>query len=166
MKKSIGVFLGTLATATLLAGCNNNGNNVVTPTPGPGCANPPYQMEILYPKPGATRVSPSSAVIYVSTTTPLPSGNQYDFQLSQSNGNVQFTTGPGGQPLSGPGSGFYGVSAAQIPSPHNNPTYANPVYYATNFVPIGPLQSAALMWNDAGTGCTPNVTVSTFATGS
>jgi hypothetical protein len=169
MKRSIGVFLGSLASAALLAGCGNNNNNNVAPTPGPPCGSPPYQMEVLYPIPGSSHVTPNVGIpptqIFVSTTTALPSGNQYDFQVSQSNGSVQLSVNNAGQPVASTGPGFYSTNLSAIPSPHVTPSYPNPVYYATNFqFPVGPLQTVTLMWNDAGTGCTPNYSVATFTT--
>jgi hypothetical protein len=169
MKRSISVFFGTLATAGLLAGCNGNNNNTVVPTPGPPCGSPPYQMELLYPISGASGVSPNVGIppkqIFVSTTTSLPSNNQYDLQVSQSNGTVQLTVNNAGQPVASPGNGLYATSASQLPPHHATPSYPNPHYYATNFqFPVGPFQTVALMWNDAGTGCTPNITLGTFTT--
>ena len=167
MKRSIGVILGTLAAATLLSACTtNNGNPNVGPTPGTGCAHPPYQMEVLYPKPGAHHISPTVSGVWVATTTALPSGNQYDFLSSQSNSSSPFpTVNQSGQPVSSPGSGFFSVSSTSIPSPHATPTYPNAQYYETLFSnPIGPLVSVNLYWNDYGTNCTPNVVVSSFTT--
>jgi hypothetical protein len=168
MKRSLSVFLGTLATAAMLAGCNN-GSSSATPTAGPPCGAAPYQMEVLYPIPGSSRVTPDVGIpptqVFVATTTALPGGNQYDFQVSQSNGSVQLSVNNAGQPVASTGSGFYATTLAAIPSPHVTPSYPSPVYYATNFqYPVGPLQTVSLMWNDAGTGCTPNITLATFTT--
>jgi hypothetical protein len=169
MKRTLFAFFGTLASAALLAGCGNNNNNNVAPTPGPPCGTAPYQMEVLYPIPGSSHVTPNVGIpptqIFVSTTTPLPSNNQYDFQVSQSSGTVQLSVNNAGQPVASPGNGFYATNLSAIPSPHVTPSYPNPVYYATNFqFPVGPLQTVSLMWNDAGTGCTPNITLATFTT--
>ena len=169
MKTSIGVFFGSLATAALLAGCGNHNNSNVTPTPGPPCGSPPYQLEVLYPIPGSSRVTPDIGIpptqVFVSTTKALPGGNQYDFQVSQSNGTVQLSVNNAGQPVASNGSGFYGTNLSAIPNPHANPSYPNAVYYATNFqFPVGPLQTVSLLWNDAGTGCNPTTSVATFTT--
>jgi hypothetical protein len=165
--KRLGVIIPALVAATLLSACNNNSNNpYTTPTPGSGCAHPPYQMEVLYPKPGADHVPPTVPGVWVATTTPLPSGNQYDFLSSQSNSSSPFpTVNQSGQPVSSTGSGFFSVSSTSIPSPHANPTYPNAQYYETLFSnPIGPLVSVNLYWNDYGTNCTPNIVVSSFTT--
>jgi hypothetical protein len=83
----------------------------------------------------------------------------------QSSGTVQLSVNNAGQPVASTGSGFYATTAAAIPPNHVTPSYPNPIYYATNFqFPVGPLQTVSLMWNDAGSGCTPNITVATFTT--
>jgi hypothetical protein len=166
MKRSIGVLFGTLAAAAVLAACNNNNNGGINPpTPGPNCGPGPASLEQLYPKPNARGVSPNVAGVVIAVSSPLPSGNMFDFQVVQSNGSVSYTSNTNGGPVYGPGSGFYSISASQIPNPHATPTYPNPVYYATSFtIPIGPLQTVNLYWNDAGTQCTPNVVVGSFST--
>ena len=164
MKQSIGIFFGALAVAASLSACNN-GSSSSGPTSGPACPNPPYNLEVLYPRPGAGAVNPAVGGVVVAFSNPLPVGNQYDLQAVQSNGSVQLTVNNQGQPVASAGSGFYGISASQIPNPHATPSYPNAIYYATNFsTPIGPIQTVALMWNDAGTGCTPVDTVATFTT--
>ena len=166
MKRSIGVVAGTVAAAVLLAACNNNNsNNPVVPTPGPNCNGPANSMQVLYPKPGTGSAPPTTQIIYVATNAALVSGNQYDFVASQSNGSTQYTINSGGAPVSASGSGFQSVSASQIPSPHANPSFPNPVYYATILqYPAGPLQTVNLYWNDYGTQCNPNVLVASFTT--
>lgn len=167
MNRSTRALVGLIA-AVLLAACNNNNNNGLGPTPptiGPNCPNPPFNMEVLYPKPNALNVPPTVNVFYVAFDQPLSAGNQYDFIVSSSNGNQQNSTNQNGQPISSPGSGFFSVSSTQIPFPHANPTYANPQYYATEVVsPIGPLQTVNLVWNDVGTNCNPVQIVSSFTT--
>jgi hypothetical protein len=160
------VFFGSVATAALLTACNGHGvSSAVMPTPAALCAAPPSQLEVLYPKPGAKNVSPSVSAAYVATSAALPSGNQYDFQVVPSNGVVQYTVNRLGQPSNGPGSGFFSVRSASIPSPHAKPTYPDGIYYATLFqYPIGSHQGVTLRWNVAGTGCAVDVTVSRFAT--
>jgi hypothetical protein len=166
MKRSIGVFLGAIAAAATLAACNNSNNNPGTP-PGTGtnCGNPAKNMEVIYPKPNAKSVPPNVGGVIVAFNGSLPSGNMYDLWINQSNGNSQYTVNSNGGPVYGPGSGFYTIKASQIPSPHANPTFANPSYYATNFSsPIGPAQAVNVYWNDAGINCNPNVIVSSFRT--
>ncbi|MBV8332854.1 MAG: hypothetical protein JO029_09900 [Candidatus Eremiobacteraeota bacterium] len=165
MKRSTRALAG-FAAATLLAACNNNNNGGVSPTPGPGCGNPPYNMEVLYPKPNAPKVPPTAQVFYVAVSQALPSGNQYDFWVVPSTGSPQYSVNQNGQPvINQPGSGFFSVNASQIPFPHANPTFSNPQYYATGVpYPIGPLTTVNLVWNDYGTGCNPNVIVSSFST--
>jgi len=166
MKRSFGVFFGALAAAVSLAACNNgNNNNSLPPGSGTNCGSPPYQLEILYPKPNARGLPPNVGGVVVAFNRSLPSGNLYDLWVNQSNGTTQYTTNNNGGPVFGPGSGFTSINAAQIPSPHANPTYANPSYYATSFSKIiGPTQAVNLYWNDAGLACTPNIIVSSFRT--
>ena len=164
MKRTTRALVG-LAAAVFLAACNNNNNGGTPPTTGPNCPNPPYNLEVLYPKPNALRVNPAVQVFYVATSQALPNGNQYDFIVQQSNGTNQFSVNTQGQPVNGAGSGFFSVSASQIPFPHANPTFPNPQYYASGVpYPIGPVQTVNLIWNDYGTQCNPNTTVSTFST--
>lgn len=166
MKRSFGVFFGALAAAVSLAACNNgNNNNNLPPGTGTNCGNPPYQLEVLYPKPNARAVAPNVGGVVVAFNHPLSSGNLYNLWVNESNGSSQFTSNGNGGPVYGPGSGFTSINASQIPTPHANPTYANPSYYATNFSQvIGPAQSVNLYWNDGGLQCTPNIIVSSFRT--
>jgi hypothetical protein len=164
MKRSIGVLFATIAAAAILAGCNNGNNNNIPPGTGTNCGNPANNMEVLYPKPNG-KVSPNVGGVVVAFNGSLPGGNLYDLWVNQSNGQSQFTQSGNGGPIYGPGSGFYSINANQIPNPHANPTYPNPVYYATNFTNvIGPAQAVNLYWNDAGLNCNPNVIVSSFRT--
>jgi hypothetical protein len=158
MKKSIGALF-VLATVVMLSACN--GNNAITNPPGTGqsCGGPPNQLEVLYPIPGSKKAPPNLGNIYVSTKGALPSGNSFNFFLSQSNGHSTFT-GP-----------FVQINASQIPTPHKNPSYSNPTYYASAIAGpfgstyvIGPNQAVALFWNDGGTGCTPHTQVASFTT--
>jgi hypothetical protein len=170
MKRSSGAFLGAIAAAALLTGCNNNNNGGFPPPPttGPGCGTPPYDMEVLYPKPNAAAIPPGVSAVYVAFNNSLSAGNQYDLRTVDSTGTFRYTVNASGQPVTGAGSGFTPVSASQIPAPHANPTYPNPVYYVTyfqaNYGPIGPLTTVNMYWNDYGTNCTPNVIVSSFST--
>jgi hypothetical protein len=156
MKKTIGALF-VLITAGALAACN--GNNVNAP-PGSGgnCGGPPSsnQLEVLWPIPNSKNASPTLGNVYVSTKGSLSPGSQFNLFFVQSNGNSTFT------------SIFFGSSAARIPTPHAKPTYPNPVYYATSlppsYPPVGPAQAVSLLWNDAGTGCTPHVQIATFRT--
>jgi hypothetical protein len=158
MKKSIGALSALAAAAGLLTGCNGANNNFPTP-PGTGtnCGGPPSanNLEVLYPKPGARNAPGALGNVYVSTKGQLPPSNSFNFLLVQSNGAQTFT------------SFFFGISKSQIPTPHANPTYSNPVYYASSLPSsyfIGPSQTVNLFWNDAGTGCTPHALVSSFKT--
>jgi len=166
MKRSIGVFFGTLAAAATLAACNNgNNNNNIPPGTGTNCGQPPFNMEVLYPKPNHRGVPPNVGEVVVAFNQTLPSGNQYDLWANQSNGQAQYTTNINGGPVYGPGSGFTTVQESKIPIPHATPTYANPKYYLTLFPqPVGPAQAVNLYWNDAGLNCSPNVIVSSFST--
>jgi hypothetical protein len=163
MKKSIGALLVLFTTASLLAGCN--GNNGISPGPGPtgapsgNCGGPPNSLEVIYPIPG-TRSAPSSlANIYVATKGQLPPSNEFDFFLSQSNGNSTFT-GP-----------FTGITKSQIPTPFKTPSFPNPVYYASAIAGpygstyiIGPRQAVSLLWNNGGVNCIPHFVVANFRT--
>ena len=166
MKRSIGVFVGAVAAAVTLAACNNgNNNNNLPPGTGTNCGNPPYNMEVLYPKPNGHGLAPNVGGVVVAFNRALPSGNQYDLWVNQSNGGKQFTSNVNGGPVYGPGSGFTTVAYSKIPNPHANATYPNPQYYLTLFnSPIGPAQAVNLYWNDAGLNCTANVIVSSFTT--
>lgn len=168
MKRSMRVFVGAVAAALTLAACNNgnNGNNI-PPGGGTNCGSPPYNMEVLYPKPNAKKVAPNIGGVVVAFNKALPSNNQYDLIANQSNGQIQYTTNVSGGPVYGPGSGFTTIAYSKIPSPHANATYPNPQYYVTLFQPnkpIGPAQAVNLYWNDAGLACNPNVIVSSFTT--
>lgn len=156
MKTSVSALVLSLVAALALAGCNgnNNSNSYNPPGTGTNCGNPPNSLQVLYPKPGAQRVNPNITAMYVATNGALVSGNSYNFFLN--------TTSALAYPYTG---NFTQVSASQIPLPHAAPSFSNPVYYATPLAqPIGPLQGVQVFWNDGGTGCTPNVIVSTFAT--
>ncbi|HZY99918.1 MAG TPA: hypothetical protein VFE36_10125, partial [Candidatus Baltobacteraceae bacterium] len=164
MKRSIGVFLGAIAAAASLAACNNgNNNNNLPPGTGTNCGNPPFNMEVVYPKPNAHKVAPNLGGVVVAFNQSLPSGNLYDLWVNQSNGQSQYTSNNSGGPIYGPGSGFTSYNVSKIPNPHATPTYPNPHYYVTFFqpnLPIGPAQAVNLYWNDGGLNCNPNVIVS------
>src|SRR5579862_7771423 len=125
MNKSIGARFALLAATAVLAACNGTNN----PFPGPGptsgptgnCGGPPSsnQLEVVYPIPGSKKAPPALGNIYIATKGSLPPSNQFDFFLSQSNGNSTFT-GP-----------FAAISESQIPKPHAVPKYSNPTYYAS-----------------------------------
>ncbi len=152
MKKSIAFLFGTALAAALVAGCSNSNNNNNNGF-GTNCGSPPNGFQILYPRNGAGKVPPAQAnSIYVAANPALAVGNSYNFFAVQSNGNQQFTS-------------QFATYTGTIPSPHNSPSPGSTVYVA-NIVssPIGPLQSVNLYWNDGGTGCTPNIVVSSFTT--
>jgi len=156
MKKSIGALFALISAAVLTAGCNN-GNVAAPPGTGTNCGGPPSsnQLEVLFPKPNSVNAPVSLGNIYVSTKGLLPPNNQFNFFLVAANGMSTFT------------SNFFGISKSVIPEPHANPTYSNPIYYATSSPPsfiIGPAQAVSLLWNDGGTGCNPHFLVSSFRT--
>jgi hypothetical protein len=152
MKKSFSALALTLLAAAILTGCNNNNGIYNPPGTGTNCGNPPNSLQVVYPIPGAKHVNPNITAIYVATNGTLPSGNSYNFFLNYSQGQ-QYT------------GNFTQISASSLPSPHATPTFSNPIYYATPLqYPLGPIQGVQVFWNDGGTGCTPNVIVSTFAT--
>jgi hypothetical protein len=149
----------------MLAACN--GNNGFGPGPAPSsgpngnCGGPPSsnQLEVLYPEPGSHKAPPGLGNIYISTKGQLPSSNQFNFFLSQSNGSSTFT------------GLFAGISESQIPTPHAKPSYSNPIYYASAIAgpygssySIGPSQSVSLFWNDGGRNCAPHFLVTSFRT--
>jgi hypothetical protein len=157
MNKSIGTLLALFSAASLLTACY--GSNGVNTPPGTGtnCGGPPSanQLEVLYPIPGTRHAPDALGNIYVSTKGQLPPNNQFNFFLVQANGFSTFT------------SVFFGISKSKIPLPHANPSYPNPVYYASSLPAsyiIGPAQSVSLFWNNGGTGCTPHFLVSSFRT--
>jgi hypothetical protein len=163
MKKSIGVLFALVAAAGTLAACN--GGNAIgsgpSPTSGPtgNCGGPPNSLEVIYPIPGTRKAPPALANIYVATKGTLPPSNQFDFYLAQSSGASTFT-GP-----------FTPISSSQVPTPHANPGFSNPTYYASaiagpygsSYV-IGPDQAVSLLWNNGGVNCTPHFLVASFHT--
>jgi hypothetical protein len=161
MKKSIGALVLIIAGGTLAA-CNGNSING-SPPPGTGtnCGGPPSanQVEVLYPKPGSKNAPPSLSTIFISTKGQLPPNNQYNLALAVSSGS------PFGNLLGT--SIFFGTSKSKVPTPHANPTYPNPTYYATSLGPsviIGPHISVSVLWSIAN-NCTPRFQISSFKTG-
>ncbi len=163
MKNSIGAFSALFAVASLLAACNGNGalgpGPSPTSSPSGNCGGPPNQLEVLYPIPGSRKAPPALANIYVSTKGPLPPSNQFNFYLSQSNGNATFT------------GLFAAINGSQLPPNHAKPTYPNPTYYASAIAGpsgssyiIGPDQAVSLLWNDGGRNCIPHFLVASFKT--
>jgi len=154
MKHSIGELLAFLTAGSLLTACNS-GTPSAPPGTGSNCGGPPNQLEVLFPIPNSRRAPGNLANVYVSTNGQLPSNNSYNFFLVQANGSSTGT------------SPFFGISKSQIPTPHANPTYPNPIYYATSIPSsyiIGPSQSVSLYWNIFGSGCAPHFLVSSFRT--
>ena len=153
MKKSFGLLFAGALTAALVAGCNSGNNNNTPLGFGTNCGPPPNGFQILYPRNNAPRVPPGQAnAIYVAANPPLVVGNSYNFFVSQSNGNQQFTS-------------TFATFNGQIPAPHNSPAPGSTIYVANIVVsPIGPSQTVNLLWNDGGTGCTPNAIVSSYTT--
>ena len=161
MKKSIGAIF-VFCTAGMLTACSGGVYGPgPSPTSGPSgnCGGPANQMEVLFPKPNAKKVSTGLGNVYVSTKGALPPSNQFDFYLSQSNGTFTFT------------GNFAPISEKQIPTPHATPTYSNPSYYASAIAgPYGtqpflsPGQDVTLLWNDGGRNCVPHTVVSSFHT--
>ncbi len=152
MKKSLAFLFAAALTTALTAGCNSNNNNNNNGF-GTNCGAPPKGFQILYPRNNAGRVPPNNAnAIYVAANPPLVSGNSYNLFIVQSNGNTQFTS-------------TFATYTGPIPSPHNSPAPGSTVYLSNvNVSPIGPSQSVNVFWNNGGTGCTPNVIVSSFTT--
>jgi hypothetical protein len=157
MKKTVGAFLMAVAAVGLFAGCNSSNNNNNIPGNGTNCNGPANNMEVLYPKNGASGVQPATlTTIYVATQGTLPASNSFNFLLNTSVPSASYYTG-----------NFFPVSLSSIPTPHGTPTYSNATYYATSLGgAVLPLNSAIqVLWNDGGTGCTPNTIISTFNTG-
>ncbi len=155
MNKSLGALSATLIAATLLSACNGGNGPGPAPAPTGNCGGPPNQLEVLYPIPNSKHAPPALGNIYVSTKGALAPNNSFNFFLVQSNGGSTFT------------GTFAQISKSQIPTPHANPTYSNPVYYASSLPPsyiIGPGQAVSLFWNDGGTNCNPHFLVSSFTT--
>jgi hypothetical protein len=161
MKKSIAALIVPLAAASILVACNSYNNPGPGPTSGPtgNCGGPPNNLEVLFPIPGTRQAPTSLANIYVSTQGPLPPNNQFDFFLSQSNGNSTFT-GP-----------FTQIPLSKIPTPRATPSYPNPTYYASAIAGpygsayiIGPRQAVSLIWNNGGVNCIPHFVVANFRT--
>lgn len=126
-----------------------------------GCGPPPstLELEVLFPEPGARNAPPSLANIYIATKVRVPAKNEFDFFLTQSDGDSTFT-GP-----------FVRISGSEVPEPHSKPKYAHAKYYASavsgphgSSYLIGPNQRVKLAWNDGVMKCRPNVVVSRFRT--
>jgi hypothetical protein len=160
MKKPIGALFALVTVAGILAGCNgNNSNNVTPPGTGQNCSGPPNQLEVIYPIPGTRKAPPALANVYVATKGGLPPSNSYNFYLTQSNGSSTFT------------GLFTAINASQVPTPHATPSYPNASYYASAIAGpygsgyiIGPDQAVSLLWNISGLNCTPHFLVASFRT--
>jgi hypothetical protein len=153
MKKSIGLIFASVLAAALVAGCNSGNNNNNNNGFGTNCGAPPAGFQILYPRNNAPRVPPGNAGgVYVAAKPPLVVGNSYNFLPVVQTGSLPFTS-------------TFATYNGAIPSPHNSPAPGSTVYFTSFLYPIGPLQTVQLLWNDGGTGCTPNAIVSTFTTG-
>lgn len=162
MKKALTAPVFLVALAAVLTACNGNSvNNSPPPGTGTNCGGPPSsnKLEVLFPKPNSKNAPQALGNVYVATQGQLPPNNSFNFLLVQSNGAQTFT------------GNFAGISKSQIPTPHANPSYSNPIYYATPIAgpygsgwTIGPDQAVSLFWNDGGTGCTPHFLVSSFQT--
>jgi hypothetical protein len=152
MKKSLAFLFAAGLTAVVMTGCNSSSNNNNNGF-GTNCGAPPKGFQILYPRNNAGKIPPGNAnSLYVAANPALIVGNSYNFLAVQSNGNQQFTSG-------------FATYNGPIPSPHNSPSPGSTIYVANVVVsPIGPLQTVNLYWNNGGTGCTPNVLVSSFTT--
>jgi hypothetical protein len=123
----------------------------------PGCGPPPESLtlEVLYPIPNTRNAPPALKRIYISTKRKMPRSNSFNLYLLQANGKSTFT------------SRFLKTSESKIPTPHAAPSYPNPIYYGSLLPPsyiIGRDQAVRLLWNDGGTGCTPNFVISRFKT--
>lgn len=155
MKTTIGFVFSVIAAAGLLAGCNGNGNNTTPPGTGSNCGGPPAGFQVLYPRNNAPHIPPNNGnAVYVAANPALVVGNSYDFNAVQSSGFTQFT------------STFATTSIGNVPSPHASPAPGSTIYVTQMPYPVGPLQTVQLFWNDGGTGCNPNVLVSSYSTGS
>lgn len=156
VKHSIGALFALFTAASLLTACGA-GTSSLPPGTNNNCGGPPVQLSVIYPIPNSRYAPGNLANIYVSTNGQLfnSKNNQYNFVLKQSNGSRTAT------------GALIGINKSLVPRPHANPTYANPFYYASsipgNYV-IGRKQSVNLVWNVSGSGCTPNLVVSTFRT--
>jgi hypothetical protein len=143
-------FIAAAAAMTLLTGCNNSStsNNGF----GQNCGGGVNGLQVLHPINGSTHVNPAVQAVYVATNSPLPTGNQYNFFVVQSSGGQQYTS-------------TFAHYTGPIPKPYTSPPPGSTLYQTVIPQPPGPLQSVNLYWNNGGTGCTPNVIVSSFTTG-
>jgi len=154
MKTTIGFVFSVIAAAGLLAGCSNGNNNGTPPGTGSNCGNPPPGFQVLYPRNGAPRIPSNNAnAVYAAAKPALVVGNSYDFFAVQSSGFTQYT------------STFATTSLSNVPNPHASPAPGATIYVTQMPYPVGPLQTVQLFWNDGGTGCNPNVLVSSYSTG-
>jgi hypothetical protein len=138
-----------VAAVLLLTACNNNSTN--NNGFGSNCGGPPNSLQVIHPINGASKVNPAIQGIFVATNGALPIGNQFNFLIVQSSGAQQFTS-------------TFAHYTGAIPKPYTSPPPGSTIYETAIPQPIGPLQSSNLYWNDGGTGCTPNVIVSSFTT--
>jgi hypothetical protein len=144
-------FIAAAAAMTLLTGCNNNSSNNNNGF-GQNCGGPVNGLQVIHPINGSSHVNPAIQAVYVAANATLPVGNQYNFFLVQSSGAQQYTS-------------TFAHYTGPIPKPYTSPPPGSTIYQTVIPQPVGPLQSVNLYWNNGGTGCTPNVIVSSFTTG-
>lgn len=153
MNKSIGLIFASVLAAALVAGCNSSSSGNNNNGFGTNCGGPPNGFQVLYPRNNAPRVPPGNAnAVYVAAKPPLVVGNSYNFLPVVQSGSLPYTS-------------TFATTNQSIPNPHTSPQPGSTIYVAQFLYPIGPLQTVQLYWNDGGTGCTPNVIVSSFTTG-
>jgi hypothetical protein len=150
MMKRLTYSVAAAAALALLTACNN-GSSTNNNGFGQNCGGPVNNMQVLKPIDGSSHVNPSVTSIFVATGSPLPVGNQYNFLLVQSGGFQQYTS-------------TFAHYTGPIPNPHASPAPGSTIYETVIPQPPGPLQGVNVYWNNGGTGCTPNVIVSSFTT--
>jgi hypothetical protein len=130
-----------LASALGLSACSSGSGSTSNPSNFPNCTAP-GSFAAVYPIPGAANVPDSTQFVYVASSVAL--GSQYLNAIQSNGGSTQI------------GTGFSQVPLSQIPTPHANPSFANPIYYATG---VGSLSSETtltmFLTNQAIPNCVP-----------
>jgi hypothetical protein len=114
--KSLGL-LG-IALALALTACSSGSGSSSNPSNFPNCTAPGSFVGI-YPENGATNVSDGIQQVYVASSVTL--GSQYQNVISAGGGTPYY------------GNSFTQVTFSQVPTPHTNPGFANPIYYTVTF---------------------------------
>ena len=148
-------FAPVIVACFSLAACASPTANVTNFTP---CTLPAsVSAALVYPAPGShgNTTTPFQVVIAASGSLPSTSYLLLSFPFSSLAGAARF------------GSQLGSVSPP-FPTPNANPSFANPIYYGSDFsysptaLPSGSTITVSL--NDTSNACAPGVTIGTFGT--